>query len=53
MATVNNYPDSILTNKLSVVANLHSCLGNAFLELKKYAKAEDHHTMDLNIGQKQ
>ena len=42
----HKYPE-----KYSVLADVHSRLGNAYLELGDYAKALDHHNRDLKISE--
>lgn len=50
---VDKWSDDDLPNRPEVVANLHSCHGNAHLELGGYAKALHHHTVDNEIGEQQ
>lgn len=50
---VNKFCDKVLPNRPEVVANLHSCHGNAYLELGDYKKALYHHTQDNEIGNQQ
>ncbi|KAH3699672.1 outer dynein arm-docking complex subunit 4-like isoform X2 [Dreissena polymorpha] len=51
LATVQNYTEEEVPNKLEVIANLHSCVGNAYLEMGEYNKAQASHETDLKIGQ--
>ncbi len=41
-----------LSNRDEIIANLHSCIGNALLDLKKPTKALKHHNKDLEISTK-
>nr|XP_002129888.1 tetratricopeptide repeat protein 25 isoform X2 [Ciona intestinalis] len=52
LRTVNRLSDSEIPNKPDVVANLHSCIGNAHLELGQTDEALDHHQKDLEISEK-
>ncbi|XP_041371990.1 outer dynein arm-docking complex subunit 4-like [Gigantopelta aegis] len=52
LKTVDNYSNESVPNKLEVVANLHSYIGNAYLELGQYKKALQHHSTDLELGEK-
>ncbi|XP_046329554.2 outer dynein arm-docking complex subunit 4-like [Haliotis rufescens] len=52
LATVQNYGDDAIPNKLEVTANLHSYIGNAHLDMGNYEKALHHHGIDLDIGEK-
>ncbi|KAK7092323.1 outer dynein arm-docking complex subunit 4-like [Littorina saxatilis] len=49
---VDGYSEAQLTNKLALKAQLHSCMGNAYLELSQYDRAQHHHQEDYNIGDK-
>uniref|UniRef100_H2Z3S7 Outer dynein arm-docking complex subunit 4 n=1 Tax=Ciona savignyi TaxID=51511 RepID=H2Z3S7_CIOSA len=49
---VNRLGDHEIPNKPDVVANLHSCIGNAHLELGQTDEALDHHQKDLEISEK-
>ena len=44
--------DKAIPNKQEVIANLHSCIGNALLEMDNPAKALENHKKDLNISKK-
>ena len=47
---VGKLTDTELPNRHEIVANLHSCLGNAHLELGQYKKALQHHNKDKEIA---
>ncbi|XP_067687289.1 outer dynein arm-docking complex subunit 4-like isoform X2 [Haliotis asinina] len=47
---VEDWSENEVTNKKEVIANLHSCMGNAYLEMGKHDEALKHHEMDLDIG---
>lgn len=49
--TVNGFTEDIVPNKMEVIANLHSCIGNAHLELGSYDKAQEQHQIDYNLGE--
>ncbi|XP_046573347.1 LOW QUALITY PROTEIN: outer dynein arm-docking complex subunit 4-like [Haliotis rubra] len=53
LATVQNYGDDAIPNKMEVMANLHSYIGNAFLDMGQYEKALHHHSIDLVKGHMQ
>ena len=53
MKEVDKLSDDDLQNRPEVVASLHSCLGNAHLELGQYSKALEHHCKDQEIGNQQ
>ena len=40
-------------NREEVVANLHSLIGNAYLELGDFTKAKHHHNKDREIAEQQ
>ncbi|XP_041374059.1 outer dynein arm-docking complex subunit 4-like [Gigantopelta aegis] len=50
MKRVEEWSERQLKNKNEVLANLHSCMGNAYLEMEKFKKALEHHEQDLEIG---
>ncbi|XP_039274480.1 outer dynein arm-docking complex subunit 4-like isoform X2 [Styela clava] len=50
LRTVLKMNESDIPNKPDVVANLHSCVGNAHLELGQTDKALEHHQRDLAIA---
>ena len=41
-----------VNNRDEIISNLHSCIGNALLELEKPQKALKHHLDDLSISEK-
>ena len=47
---VENMSDDQLQNKAELLANLHSQMGNAYLEMGKYSLALEHHEEDLRIS---
>ena len=49
---VKGMNDAALPNKQEVIANLHSCIGNALLEMDEPAKSLENHKKDLNISKK-
>lgn len=49
--TVNSFSDDQVPNKIEVTANLHSCIGNAYLEMGQYDKSLEHHNIDLAMGE--
>ena len=51
MRTVQELTDSDLPNKQEFIASLHSCMGNAYLEMGETQKALDHHLNDLKIAE--
>ncbi|XP_021361943.1 tetratricopeptide repeat protein 25-like [Mizuhopecten yessoensis] len=50
LSTVENFTEDQVPNKLEVIANLHSCIGNAYLEMGQFDKALEHHQLDYNMG---
>lgn len=48
---VENIPDDEIQNKQDVLANLHSQIGNAYLEMGKFRQALDHHSIDKDIAE--
>lgn len=44
--------DQEISNKQEVIANLHSCIGNALLEMDDPTKALENHQRDLSISRK-
>ena len=52
LRAVNKLSDKDIPNKADVVANLHSCIGNAYLELGQTQQALSHHQKDLEISEK-
>ena len=53
MKTVQGLADGDLPNKLEFLASLHSCVGNAYLEMGEAEKALEHHMEDLRIAEEQ
>lgn len=51
MRTVQELADSDLPNKQEFIASLHSCIGNAYLEIGEAEKALEHHLNDLKIAE--
>ena len=51
MKFVQSLSDENLPNKLMYVASLHSCIGNAQLELGETEEALTHHLEDLKIAE--
>ena len=49
---VKGMNDKAIPNKQEVIANLHSCIGNALLEMDETTKALENHKKDLNISKK-
>ena len=47
---VEKLSDKEVHNRLELIANIHSCLGNAYLETANYDKALEHHTIDYDIA---
>ncbi|BFZ08330.1 hypothetical protein BsWGS_11369 [Bradybaena similaris] len=45
------YAENQLPSKMVFMAATHSAIGSAYFELKNYAKAEEHHLLDLSIGE--
>ena len=43
---------SSVNNRDEIISNLHSCIGNALLDLDKPQKALKHHLDDLSISEK-
>ena len=51
MKKVQSLSNEDLPNKLEFVASLHSCIGNAQLELGEAEEALAHHLQDLKIAE--
>ena len=51
MKKVQSFLNEDLPNKLELVASLHSCIGNAQLELGEAEEALAHHMQDLKIAE--
>ncbi|ELU16005.1 hypothetical protein CAPTEDRAFT_154109 [Capitella teleta] len=47
---IEKWSDDDISNRSEVVANLHSCIGNAYLELEEYSFALSHHNKDNEIA---
>ena len=43
---------SSVNNRDEIISNLHSCIGNALLDLEKPQKALKHHLEDLSISER-
>ena len=50
MTFTNKQPDNVITDKKSLISNIHSNIGNAYLELGKYDLALQAHQRDLEIS---
>ncbi|XP_072032097.1 outer dynein arm-docking complex subunit 4-like isoform X3 [Amphiura filiformis] len=50
MKTVDSWKDDEVQDKNDFVANLNSCIGNAYLDLGDMKKSEDYHKKDLTIS---
>lgn len=53
MKDVDKWSEQDLPNRPEFVANLHSAMGNAYLELGNYNQALDHHNVDKEIAGQQ
>lgn len=51
LRTVEALDKDSVPNKEDVLGNLHSCIGNAYLELDEDKKALEHHQKDLTISE--
>ncbi|KAL4228994.1 Tetratricopeptide repeat protein 25 [Mactra antiquata] len=51
LSTVQGFSETDVPNKIEVIANLYSCIGNAYLEMGSYDKALESHKTDLSMGQ--
>ncbi|KAL3836009.1 hypothetical protein ACJMK2_021464 [Sinanodonta woodiana] len=49
-STVQTFTEEQVSNKMEVLANLYSCIGNAYLERGSYEKAYDNFKADLDMG---
>lgn len=47
---VQGLSEKDLPNQKEIVANLYSCIGNAYLEMGNYKKALTNHNKDLDIA---
>ncbi|CAH1788639.1 unnamed protein product [Owenia fusiformis] len=52
LKTVQNWTEDDVPNKQEVIANLYSCIGNAYLEMASYDKSMDYHKKDKAIADK-
>jgi len=52
MKTVLKMREADVHNKQEIVAHIHSCIGNAQLELGEIDLAVEHHLKDLEISEK-
>jgi hypothetical protein len=50
---VERWSDSDVRNRHEMLANVHSLLGNAYLETGNYTRALEHHSKDYDIANKQ
>ncbi len=50
LKTVDSWKDEEVQDKNEFVANLNSCIGNAYLDLGDMKKAESYHKKDLTIS---
>ncbi|XP_056144360.1 outer dynein arm-docking complex subunit 4 [Lampris incognitus] len=50
MKTVEGWSEELVPNKKEVLGNLHSCIGNALIDLGEMDKARDHHQKDLELA---
>ncbi|KAL5010823.1 hypothetical protein ScPMuIL_013128 [Solemya velum] len=53
LQAIERFSDNDLSDRNELISNLHSCLGNCFLDQGSYAKSLEHHEKDYNIGLKQ
>jgi len=49
---LNKWSKYDVRNKTELLANIHSCLGNGYLETGDYNKALTHHTTDYDLANK-
>ncbi|XP_071323804.1 outer dynein arm-docking complex subunit 4 [Trachinotus anak] len=50
MKTVQGWSEKEIPNKKEVLGSLHSCIGNALIDLGNMDKALDHHQKDLELA---
>lgn len=50
---LNKWSKYDVRNKMELMANIHSCLGNGYLETGDHSKALSHHTTDYNLATEQ
>ena len=53
MKTVKELTEKDIPNKVEFIASLHSCIGNARIELGDSELALKHHLEDLKIAEEQ
>lgn len=51
MKIVQEWSEKEVPDKREVLGSLHSCIGNALIELGDIGKALDHHQKDLELAQ--
>ncbi|KAJ8307020.1 hypothetical protein KUTeg_015104 [Tegillarca granosa] len=51
LSTVQGFTEEQVPNKLEVIANLHSCIGNAYLEMGFFEKSLENHQIDFDMGE--
>ncbi|XP_026233420.1 tetratricopeptide repeat protein 25 [Anabas testudineus] len=50
MKMVQGWSDKDISNKKEIIGNLHSCIGNALIDLGNMDKALEHHQKDLELA---
>lgn len=50
MKIVQGWSDNEISNKKEVMGSLHSCIGNAMIDLGNMDKALEHHQKDLELA---
>ena len=50
---LERWSDDDVDKRQEMLANVHSSLGNAYLETEQYERALEHHKKDYNIANKQ
>jgi len=50
---LNKWTKHDVRKKTELLANIHSCLGNGYLETGDYNKALNHHTTDYDLATEQ
>ena len=53
LKTAENSSTAKVPEKFLFIANIHSCLGNAYMELEEFELAELHHNKDFSISETQ
>ncbi|XP_029015414.1 outer dynein arm-docking complex subunit 4 isoform X2 [Betta splendens] len=51
MKAVQGWPDKEISKKREAIGSLHSCIGNALIELGNINKALEHHQKDLELAE--